>query len=332
MAERTSVTQVVQLGVETTPGTSVAANRFLPSVMVNMGPDASFTEVRASGNKFPGKEVLGKEWSTVKMPNQAMTYDEVVYFLSSLMGYAAPAVQGGATPTTAYLWTHNVSSTAEDTVKSFTIEQGSAVRAHKATYCQATGMTLSGDRDKVDVGCDMIARSISDGVTLTAAPTAVAQVPMLAKDTSIYIDDTSGGLGTTKLTRDLSWEVSLNNKVGPLWVVDKAQTSFVALVEQPVDATFKVMVEADAQGMGLLTAMRAGTRKFIRLDITSDELAGTGFPYYLRLDMACEIAEKPSEFTDRDGVYAIEYTFKTVHDATWGRAVTASVMNKLAAL
>jgi hypothetical protein len=297
--------------------------------MLNFGVDATFTEVRASGNKFPTREVIGKEWASVKAPAQPTTYNELVYFLASLMGYAAPVQQGA---TDAYLWTHDVSSTAEDTVKSFTIEQGSAVRAHKATYCQAVGMTLSGDRDKVDFSCDMVARAISDGITLTAAPTGVEQQPILAKDVSIYIDDDSGDLGTTKLLRDLSWELSLSNKVAPLWVVDKAQTSFVALVETPIDASFKLMVEADTQGMALLTAMRSSTRKFIRIDATSDTEAGTAFPFQLQLDMACEIADKPSEFSDKDGVYAIEFTFKSTHDATWDRAVMATVMNTLTAL
>jgi hypothetical protein len=329
MAERTSVTQVAQIGVEVTKGTAVAANKRLPSLLFNFGVQASFTEVRSSGNKFPALEVIGKEWSSVKAPTQPITYDEIVYFLSSLFGYAAP-VQQGATP--AYLWTHALSSSVEDTVKTFTIEQGSAVRAHKAAYCQAMAMTLSGDRDKVDFSADLLARAISDGITLTAAPTTIPQVPVLAKDVTVYVDSDSGDIGTTKLNRLLSWEFSLANKIGPLWVVDKAQSSYVSVVEMPIDASFKMMVEADAEGMAFLPAMRTGDRQFFRVEIESDTEAGTAFPYAITLDMAGEIGDAPSEFSDKDGVYAIEFNFKAVHDATWGKAVEGSVMNTLAAL
>lgn len=325
MSERTSVTQVCQFGTEVTKGTSVAANRLLSSVALNFGVQASFTEVRASGNKFPTLEVLGKEWASIKAPAQPTTYDEITWFLSSLMGFAAPVVQGA---TTAYLWTHNLSSTAEDTVKSFTIEQGSSYRAHKASHCQAMGMSISGDRDKIDMSAEFIAQAISDGITLTASPTSPPQIPILAKDATIYLDTTSAGLGTTKLSRVLSWSLDLKNKVGPLWIVDKASTSFVTVVELPVDATFKVLVEADANGMTHLANMRAGSRRFIRLDVTSDTLAGTAFPYYAKFDICGEVAEQPSEFSDMDGVYAIEYTYKMVHDATWGKAIVATVMNK----
>ena len=325
MAERTSVTQVVQFGVETTKGTSVAANRYLPSVMLNFGVAASMTEVKSSGNKFPVLEVLGKEWTSIKAPAQPITYDEIVFFLTSLFAYAAPVQQSA---TTAYKWTHALASTSEDTVKSFTIEQGSSLRAHKSTYAQMQGMTLSGDRDKVDFSAELLAQAISDGITITAAPTSLPQVPILAKDVTVYSDTTSGGLGTTKLDRLLSWELKLANKVGPLWVVDKAQTSFVALVETPIDATFKFMVEADANGMGQLTKMRNATRQFVRLQVTSDTIAGTAIPYAMRFDMALDIAEQPSEFTDKDGVFAIEWTGKLVHDATWGKAITGEVTNK----
>lgn len=329
MAERTSVTQVCQFGTETTKGTSVAANKLLPSVALNFGVQASFTEVRASGNKFPTLEVLGKEWVNIKAPAQPTTFDEITHFLTSLLAYAASVQQGA---TTAYLWTLAPSSTVEDTVKSFTIEQGSSYRAHKATYCQAVGMQLSGDRDKIDFSADFVGQALTDGITLTASPTSLPQAPLLAKDATVYLDTTSGGLGTTKLSRVLSWELALKNKVGPLWIVDKATTSFVALVEMPIDATFKVMVEADANGMTHLTNMRAGSRRFIRLDVTSDTLAGTAFPYYAKFDFAGEVAEQPSEFSDKDGVYAIEYTYKLVHDATWGKALTVGVMNKQTAV
>jgi hypothetical protein len=37
-------------------------------------------------------------------------------------------------------------------------------------------------------------------------------------------------------------------------------------------------------------------------------------------------------FSDEDGVYAIEWTFDMVHDGTWGKAFTVAVVNKVTAL
>jgi hypothetical protein len=64
MAERTTVTQIVQIGVETTPGTSVAATKFLPSLMIETGIDGVlYIEQRGSGFKVPVNWIPGKEWA-----------------------------------------------------------------------------------------------------------------------------------------------------------------------------------------------------------------------------------------------------------------------------
>ena len=118
----------------------------------------------------------------------------------------------------------------------------------------------------------------------------------------------------------------------PFWSVDSSQTSWAGTVEAEVDATLKIKVEADSAGMGFLTDLRAGSTKFLRLKSTSAQLVGTATPYSLTWDMAAQIMEPPKEFADNDGVFCLEYTFGIVHDATWGKALTCTLVNKLAAL
>src|SRR5438045_3729478 len=168
MVERTSITQVLQLGLETTPGTSVAASKFLPSVMVNTGLDGNFTEQRGSGNKFPINYIPGKEWAVGSMSGNP-TYDELAYLLSAIIVKVSPTTVA----TTGRLWTMNGSSTAEDTVATYTIEQGSAARAQKFTFGQLTSLTLSGTREEISMSGDIIGKGFTDGITLTATPTAI---------------------------------------------------------------------------------------------------------------------------------------------------------------
>lgn len=328
MAERTSITQVVQVGVESTPGTAVAANRKLPSLQLGTSIEGDFTKTQAAGLKFPSIFSPGKEWSSAKFTAQP-TYDELVYLLSSLVAYAAPTQQSS---TTAYLWTHTPASAAEDTVKTFTVEQGSSVRAHKFAHGIVTELTLSGDRSKVELSGTFLGQQVTDGITLASSPTVVAQVPILPKEFDVYVDTASGSLGGTKLDRVLSWELSLKNRFSPLWTVDSAKSSWATVVETAVDATLKLRVAADSNGMGLLTPMRAGATRFARLKATSAALAGTAIPYSMTFDMAGQIGTAPGEIGDTDGVYAIDWTFNAVHDATWAKALTFAVINKLTAL
>ena len=328
MAERTAVTQLLQVGLETVPGTAVAAGKLLPSLMLTTGIDGTFTEVRSSGYKYPADEVIGKEWSTSKISGQP-TYDEMAYLLSSVLMKPTPAT----VETTGKAWTFAPSSTAEDTIATFTVEQGSAVRAGKYAYGIVTELSLKGDREKVEVSGSMMGQLYSDGITMTAAPTAVPLVPMFPKEFDVYIDATSAGLGTTKMTRVLAWEVNIRNRFGPLWVVDSSKTSWLGHIEQPIDASVKLTMEADAQGMGLLTQMRNSGIRFMRLSAVSPTLAGdTAEPYSMEWDFALNVKGTPKEISDKDGVYALDWEFGVIHDATWGKAHSCVLTNKTASL
>src|ERR1044072_4911098 len=244
MAERTAVTQLLQVGLETTPGTAVAAGKLLPSLMLTSGIDGSFNEIRSSGFKYPADEVIGKEWSTSKLSGSP-TYDEMTYLLSSVLAKVTPSTSD----TSAKTWAITPSSTAEDTIATFTIEQGSPVRANKFAYGIVHELSLKGDREKVEVSGSIMGQLFTDGITLTATPTGVPLVPMFPKEFDVYIDPTSGALGTTKLTRCLAWEIGIRNRFGPLWVVDSSKASWLKHIEQPIDMSVKLTLEADAEGM-----------------------------------------------------------------------------------
>lgn len=327
MAERTSVTQLVQIGPETTPGTLVPADTLLPSLQVATSIDGSWTKVNASGYKVPTNVAIGKEWTTAKVSAEPPTFDELPYLFCGLLKSVTPTIDD-----TAQVWNWVPSSTNPEQPKSFTIEQGDSVRAHRFTYGVLTELTFTGDRDKVSLDGQMIGQLFEDGITLTAGATPVQQVPVLPRDVTVYLDNAGAGIGTTKLGRVLSWEYGIKDVNAPLWVVDATADSWTALVNTPITGQFKVKLEADAEGMALLSAMRSGARKFIRIECISSVLAGGSTPFSLTLDAAGQIATKPSEIGDQDGVYAIEFTFDMTHDGTWGKFADISVTNGLAAL
>lgn len=328
MAERTSVTQILQLGLETTPGTSVPAGKLLPSLQLTTGVDGSFTEVRASGFKYSTDQVIGKEWSTSKISGMP-TYDELIYLLSSVLVKVAPST----TDTSARTWAMTPSSSAEDVVATYTVEQGSALLAQKYPYGIVSEFTMKGDRDKIEVGGTMLGQLFNNGITLTATPTAVPQVPIFPKEVNLFLDATTGGLGTTRLARVLAWEINVRNRFAPLWVVDSTKTSWVATVETPIDAKVKLTMEADAQGMGQLTPMRDSSFRYLRIKATSPTLAGAATAFYdLSWDFALNVSATPKEISDKDGVYATDWEYSLVHDNTWGKSQVCTLINKVTAL
>jgi hypothetical protein len=220
---------------------------------------------------------------------------------------------------------------AEDTVMTYTVEQGGAVRAHKAGYGLITEGALTFTRQGVEIGGSMIMQRLSDNIVLTAAPTAAAQKPILPDEIDVFIDATSAGLGTTKMLRAVRAGWRVGDRFNPVWPLNSALDSFGSHVETEPSGAVTVRMAADAQGMAFLDTMRAGSTRFIRIQCTSPDMAGTAVPFMLQIDVAGKVSAV-SPFEDEDGLYAIEWTFDIVYDSTWAKAMSIQLDNNVAAV
>jgi hypothetical protein len=328
MAERASIFQGVQIGVEATPGTGVAANKRLPSLSIEPSPKVETKTFRAMGNKFASLVVPAKELVQAKLSGP-VTYDEIVYLLSSLLSYSAPVQQGA---TAAYLWTHAPAVDQADTIKTFTVEQGGAVRAHKFVHGLVTGLSLEFSPGGVELSGDMIGKALVDDVVMTAAPSSVALMPVLPFHLNVYLADAYAGLATAlPLNRALSVSWELTDRFGPLYALKRAAgTSFDAVVEIEPKLSAKLKLEADDEGMEMLETLRAGDTRFLRIEAIGETIEDDE-EYSLIIDTAVKVSDV-SEFSDVDGVFALEWSLTGVYDPTWGKATQVDVVNTLTAL
>lgn len=322
MVERSTVNTLTQIGPETTPGTGVAATKRF--VGLNIIPEIQVENriFRPEGRKYPTLQQLNKEWVTARYDG-IPCFAELAYIFNGLLGAVTPTVI--VSPW--YKWIFTPSQTALATLKTFTFEHGSPERALKFTYGVFPEFTLDFNRSDVKIGGSILGQAVSDGITMTSA-TDLEQMPIVADQLSVYADDTWAALGTTKLTAIISGKVSIAGTWNPFWVVDSALTSFKALVEKPPTAQITLMLEADAQGMGLLTTMRGEATKFIRIKTPA---AVGAQDYLLQIDAAVKLT-KPNTFSDQDGVYAIEFVGDVAYDATGTKALEVTLQNKVSAL
>lgn len=334
MPERATVFQVAQLGVESTPGTAVPANRKLNSLMIEPSAHADVQTFKPSGNKYATVTALGREWSAGRVSGPG-TFTELIYPLAGMYGYSAVTQIG---TTGAYTWQFNPVSVGADTYKTFTVEKGSSdgSGAESSSYNVFTGWGYHLDRGTFDFTGDMIGRSLSSGITMTAAPTALAVIPILGKQGIIYMEATAGALTapTTKLARLLSADFEHSGAKAPVWVVDSTQASYVAVVEQQPTTTLQIRVAADTQGMSMLADMRAGTMRYFQVKAVGANI-GVSADYTFQHQLAGQVADV-QEFGDADGLYAIGFTFQLIHDDAWGggagKAHDIKIVNKLLAL
>lgn len=329
MAERSSITQSVQIGVETTPGTAVAAAKRLGSMGFEIGMEADLSNIRPIGQKYPSLAILGKEWASADISGSPC-YTELPYAFASVM--SAPTVtqiMDGGTPTGAYRWTFVSSTFGDDNPKTFTIEQGSAFRAHRITNAIISEYTWDWSREQIELGGSVLGRAIEDGITLTAAPTQLPLVPVLPAQLSVYLDATATALGTTKLSRVLKGNFGISDRFKPLWVVDAAQASYANVIEDEPTVEFGMTQMADAAGMANLQQMRGGSTKFLRLQGKGPTIytpgTGSAITHQVTIDVAGQIADV-GDMGDEDGVYAAEWTWNAMHDPTWGKAYQVEVI------
>lgn len=324
MPERSAVFMSTQIGVESTFGTAVAANKRLLSVGFSMSPNPDITRRRASGYKYQTLASLNREWSEIGIDG-GLTYTEIVYLLAGILNKPTP------TGTTAKTWAFSTSSTAADTIASYTIEQGDATLGRRVAGAIVSELTLSFSRSDITVSGSMIGGSLESPHTMTSSPTAIALVPVNGPEVAVYLSDTYAGLDTADpLDRPISVEWSLSNRFAPAWYLNQ-QTGFNAYVETAADLTMSLEMASDAEGMGPLSAMRTGATKYLRIECVGPEIDGGPDTYLLQLDTAVKVVDI-GDFSEVEGVEAIQWEFEGFHDTSMSGVTKATVINEIAAL
>ena len=201
MTVRASVNQKVQLGAESTPGTAVSGSKLIEAWTWTFGEKAATKQFTATGRKFPSASELLTEMSEGKISGQG-DYAACVYPISSVFGKVSAALHGMSS--TAYDWVWTPALSGAYSPQTYTLMNGDATEAEKYAYAMFSGFGYSFDRkQEVQFTGDWFAQTFTDGITLTASPTAIGLVPMTGAQFSLYLDSTSGDIGTTQITTEL---------------------------------------------------------------------------------------------------------------------------------
>lgn len=328
---RASVNKVVQIGVETTPGTPVAANKSLPSLSFNISPKFDSKQYRAQGNKFNTVSRVHKIWGEGSFEGP-LSYNEINYPLSTLFGAPTPSIPAGGTTTR--LWKFLPAAKGADTIKTLTVEQGDSTAATQMSNVAATDIKFDFEPDDVKVSGNIIGRAPVTG-TLTGSPTEVANNIVSARELDVYIGNTLGAEGVTliqsgnKVTDAIQESFSVGKKINPRWVHNTSFSSFKDFVEIPPELTATFMTEHNAQSRSLYDEIAANPLKYISFRAVGPIIEGA-LTYIFEVTMAAHITA--AEESDQDGVWGYEYTVMPRYDATLGSAFWIKVQNAIAAL
>lgn len=326
---RPDVLVVSQLGVETTPGTGVSASKRLLDLMLEFSPELKTQFFRAHGYKYKTAGVRHRQYSIGKFEG-AFSFNSIIYILASLFGHSAPSQIGS---TGGYTWAIAPSSSAADSFKTFTMQQGDSTAAQQVTNGVFSSLNIEFGEESLSMNGDLIAGPIDNAATLSSSPTEIAEKPVSVSDIDWYIDTTGSGAGTTKWTDVLRASLSIPAKLVPKMVQNTTYQGFRELVEVAVEESKLVIVaENNSQTRAIYDAVNTDSLafRFIRMKAVGDNI-GVSADYTVQGDFACKL-EKAQPLRNVQGTYAYEFTFNICHDKTWGKAMVWSIVNMLSAL
>lgn len=331
MSVRSTVNQVAQLGVESTHGTPVAANRLIEAFLWTYGDKPTTKQFTATGRKNPGASELLTEMSQGKISGQGC-YQSMIYPVMSVWGKPTPTLHGSST--TAYDWVFTPGLSGAYNPASFTLQNGDANDAEQYAYALFTGWGYSFTRtQEFQISGDWFSQTFTDGITLSATPTPIAQLPIVGAHTNVFLDSTSGGIGGTGITHDvLKVDYKASGYYGQYWPVNRAQASFTEHVDLMPKNELKITFHATSAAIGYIaTYLRTGARAYIRVDAQGPTIdAGHAVVAEFKHDMCCFMTSV-ADLSDVDGVYGFECTFAIAEDTAWnsGQAQQVTYTNLL---
>ena len=329
MPERASKSQALQVGFESTYGTSVAATRKLMSLTMDADIQATRRKNFGQGYNFPSSTSMERDFTEGDIGG-ALMFDEVLVPLAMAFGTVTPTT---GTPATVRKWVWTIPLTGDIIPKSVTMEKGDTNTAEKTTGVVATALEFGWTREEITIGGSILGQLTDVAAALTTAgpPTTYAKVPMNPNGVGIFMDTTSAGLGTTRMLRAFEGGISLGSLQSPIWPLNELNTSFDGVVSAQPESESTLLLMADTAGKALITGLRAGTRYFMRTYVKGPVIGAGPDTYLFQVDQAVEVVDVDT-LEDSDGIYAIPLTLAPVADATWGKAMEITVTNTTTAL
>jgi hypothetical protein len=336
MAQSLYPLRKVQVGLEATAGTAVAATaQLVGDILYTEEIDRVFEEfprgvrapVTGGGYDIRGGSML--EYSG------NCSYEEIIYpLLTGILNDAAPTGSGP------YTWTFDPDLTAGQSVKTATIEfvidDGSTEHVEReSAFMFTTEFEIAIVANGPTTMRFTMAGRRSQTSTLTGSLTPVTGRALIPANLwKVWIDDTWANLGTTAkalLVREATLRVrtglSSDYTLDGLSDLDMTQINSGTL-----DATLDLQCEIPAAAATEIGNFRgsggAGTVRFYRLK--ADNGAALGANKSVQFDMALKHLSPPSYSQDQ-GIELVNFNLGLEYDSTGAKAMVATVINGLSA-
>ncbi len=333
----------IQIGVESTHGTAVAATEvMLGTLSVKPSDQVWHKPEQDRGVLAMNVETPFEVSKEIELDFEGELYDSLLVLLASI------GIRGNVTPTQPddsgepnhYLWLFEPTLTSPNTpdatngIETFTVEYGDNIQAYEVEYLFLTSLEISGTvNEAIMVSATFMGRQVGE-VSFTGSLSAPSASYFAFNNSQLYIDTTYANLGTTAKTgvlRAFTW--TYESMFTPLFAAD-GSLFFSGIKEDKkkidLELTFwrdDTITEAE------FDKYQAQTTSYIRIALNSDTEMDSGQdnPEYVYLDGAFKYTEFPA-IDDESGTSVITVTAESFYDVTSSKMFGVSIGTTMDAL
>lgn len=326
----------VQMGIESTKGTLVAATRTI------VGDGVGFEEEdRYRANYARGiRGTVGGAGVTLQKrfrleENCDLSAEQILWpLMTGIRGQVTPTGGGNAKT---WVWTPQL-TTSVITLDTATVEyqQGDGTTAHyygESGYCFTTGFKISSAFGGVPKLSWSMAGRARQSDTITGALTPYSSLEELTHPLlSVYLDTSWAGLGGTQLqtiVRSLTFDCDTG--IRPDYTADgRSDKDMTKHSVGILAAKLALVLEADATGAALFTNFRSNDVIYLRKKWVGSAISGGGNKT-VQIDGAYRFVSDPKRSVDGEQVL-LTADLEAVYDSTGTSQLLFTVINTLTAI
>lgn len=324
----------VQLGLESTPGTAVAATTIWRGTGLIQDkrdlkwPNETIGHYMGVTRTYTPKLLAGITFEQVEA-----TFEQIGYLFAAGVENVVSGTPDGTSGGSGYIYEYDLSDTSANSVKTYTIEAGDDAQAEEIEYAVVEAIRLSGKGgEALFMSADWFGRQASK-CSFTSSLSLPTVEEILFSKGKLYLDAVSGTLGATqKQNTFLGMDLELKTGWQPRWTGDGGVLFSGIRLSRP-ELRVKVTFEHDATAVAEKDYWRGETPRQMRITFQGSALAVAGAYTYktLQIDLAGQW-DNFNKIGELNGNDVIEGTFRAAYDATAGLLARFTVVNELASL
>ena len=320
----------LQAGIESTPGTAVAATRIQPIVSGNFTEHADrefIMEERQSLIKNY-RAVATKQYVEMTGIEVAPTFEDLPWWLQF---FAKGGVTGVLEDTAAYRYTFTPTSTSND-LKTATFEFGDNTQDYEVAFCVGTDFEITFARNAPATQSVGFLGQSASTTTKTAALSQRDTESINGALAAVYIDSNSGTIGTTAVTNVLDVKITLPTMTSQFWALNGSLAPVDVYRAEPRGASIEMTMAFtnDTEYAAFKSNFDSDDERFVRVAAEGTVISGSSTNKLVQFDLYPVWAE--AQMGEQDGLRVVQFSGETKYNSSAGYDWNIQVVNGLSAL